>query len=125
VDHQTPLLITLALGFVAAFALGFVATRLRLPVLVGYLVAGIAIGPFSPGLAADTGVASQLAEIGVILPMFGVGLHFPKTCSRSVGSRSLARSGRFSWRRPLVRRWPWRGDGAWRRARARRRDSPA
>jgi CPA2 family monovalent cation:H+ antiporter-2 len=76
VDHQTPLLITLALGFVAAFALGFVATRLRLPVLVGYLVAGIAIGPFSPGLVADTGVASQLAEIGVILLMFGVGLHF-------------------------------------------------
>jgi CPA2 family monovalent cation:H+ antiporter-2 len=76
VGHQTPLLITLALGFVAAFALGFLATRLRLPVLVGYLAAGIAIGPFSPGVVADTGVASQLAEIGVILLMFGVGLHF-------------------------------------------------
>ncbi len=75
-DHQTPLLITLALSFVAAFGLGFVATRLRLPALVGYLVAGIVIGPFSPGLAADSGVASQLAEIGVILLMFGVGLHF-------------------------------------------------
>ena len=75
-DHQTPLLITLALGFVAAFLFGFVATRLRLPALVGYLVAGIAIGPFSPGVVADTGVASQLAEIGVILLMFGVGLHF-------------------------------------------------
>jgi monovalent cation:H+ antiporter-2, CPA2 family len=76
-DHAQPaLLITLAVGFVAAFALGFVATRLRLPVLVGYLVAGIAIGPFSPGFGADTAVASQLAEIGVILLMFGVGLHF-------------------------------------------------
>jgi K+:H+ antiporter len=76
VDHQTPLLITLALGFVAAFLFGFVATRLRLPALVGYLVAGIAIGPFSPGVVADSGVASQLAEIGIILLMFGVGLHF-------------------------------------------------
>jgi monovalent cation:H+ antiporter-2, CPA2 family len=76
-DHpQTPLLITLALGFVAAFIFGFAATRLRLPVLVGYLLAGIAIGPFSPGLVADTAVAGQLAEIGVILLMFGVGLHF-------------------------------------------------
>jgi CPA2 family monovalent cation:H+ antiporter-2 len=76
VDHQTPLLITLALGFVFAFAFGYLATRLRLPALVGYLVAGIAIGPFSPGFVADTAVATQLAEIGVILLMFGVGLHF-------------------------------------------------
>jgi CPA2 family monovalent cation:H+ antiporter-2 len=75
-EHQTPLLITMALGFVMAFALGFAASRLRLPPLVGYLLAGIAIGPHTPGFAADTAVATELAEIGVILLMFGVGLHF-------------------------------------------------
>ena len=75
-EHQTTLLITLALGFVAAFAFGFVATRLRLPPLVGYLMAGIVIGPHTPGFSADTAIASQLAEVGVILLMFGVGLHF-------------------------------------------------
>src|SRR6185503_14762068 len=64
------------MGFVMAFAFGIVASRLRLPPLVGYLVAGIAIGPFSPGFGADTAIASQLAEVGVILLMFGVGLHF-------------------------------------------------
>jgi len=75
-EHQTPLLITMALGFVMAFALGFLASRLRLPPLVGYLLAGIAIGPYTPGFAADSAVAAELAEIGVILLMFGVGLHF-------------------------------------------------
>jgi CPA2 family monovalent cation:H+ antiporter-2 len=75
-EHQTPLLITMALGFVMAFALGFLATRLHLPPLVGYLLAGIAIGPYPPGFAADPAVAAELAEIGVILLMFGVGLHF-------------------------------------------------
>jgi CPA2 family monovalent cation:H+ antiporter-2 len=75
-EHQATLLITIAMAFVMAFAFGFLATRLRLPPLVGYLVAGIAIGPFTPGFVADSGVASQLAEIGVILLMFGVGLHF-------------------------------------------------
>ncbi|MGE0702477.1 MAG: cation:proton antiporter [Vicinamibacterales bacterium] len=74
-DHAS-LLLTLALGFVMAFALGFTANRFRLPPLVGYLVAGILIGPFTPGFAADTAIASQLAEVGVILLMFGVGLHF-------------------------------------------------
>jgi CPA2 family monovalent cation:H+ antiporter-2 len=75
-EHQTTLLITLALGFVAAFAFGFAATKLRLPPLVGYLVAGIAVGPHVTGFGADTAIASQLAEVGVILLMFGVGLHF-------------------------------------------------
>ena len=75
-EHQESLLITLALGFVAAFALGFIASRLRLPPLVGYLMAGILIGPHTPGMSADTAIASQLAEVGVILLMFGVGLHF-------------------------------------------------
>jgi CPA2 family monovalent cation:H+ antiporter-2 len=55
---------------------GFVAQRLRFPPLVGYLVAGVLVGPFTPGYVADTGIAGQLAEIGVILLMFGVGLHF-------------------------------------------------
>ncbi len=74
--HETTLIATVAAGFVLAFALGFVAARLRLPPLVGYLVAGVMIGPFTPGFVGDIGLALQLAEIGVILLMFGVGLHF-------------------------------------------------
>ena len=64
------------MGLVLAFAFGLVAQRLRLPPPIGYLLAGIAIGPFTPGFVADQGVANQLAEVGVILSMFGVGLHF-------------------------------------------------
>ena len=75
-EHQTTLLLTLALGFVAAFVFGFLATRVHLPPLVGYLVAGILIGPYTPGFSGDVAIASQLAEVGVILLMFGVGLHF-------------------------------------------------
>jgi len=63
-------------AFVVAFALGFVAAKLRLPPLIGYLLAGILIGPHTPGFVADTALAGSLAEIGVILLMFGVGLHF-------------------------------------------------
>jgi CPA2 family monovalent cation:H+ antiporter-2 len=74
--HETSLITILAMGFVLAFAFGFVAIRLRLPPIVGYLLAGIAIGPFTPGMVADLALAGQLAEIGVILLMFGVGLHF-------------------------------------------------
>jgi monovalent cation:H+ antiporter-2, CPA2 family len=74
--HETALLATIAAGLGLAFVLGFAAARLRLPPLVGYLLAGVVIGPFSPGFVADTGLASQLAEVGVILLMFGVGLHF-------------------------------------------------
>ena len=59
-----------------AWALGALAHRFKLPPLVGYLLAGIAIGPFTPGFVADQNLANQLAEIGVILLMFGVGLHF-------------------------------------------------
>jgi len=72
--HGLILTITIALG--VAFLGGFIAARLRLPPLVGYLAAGIAIGPFTPGLSADPGIATELAEVGVILLMFGVGLHF-------------------------------------------------
>lgn len=75
-EHNVSLITTLAAGFGMALVLGFAAERLRLPALVGYLVAGIIIGPATPGFVADTGIASQLAEIGVMLLMFGVGLHF-------------------------------------------------
>ena len=74
--HETSLITILAMGFVLAFALGFLAIRLRLPPIVGYLLAGIVLGPFTPGMVADVALAGQLAEIGVILLMFGVGLHF-------------------------------------------------
>src|ERR687897_1724226 len=74
--HDTPLVATIAVGLVLAFCLGFLARRLRLPPLVGYLLAGVAVGPFTPGFVADADLAPQLAEIGVILLMFGVGIHF-------------------------------------------------
>jgi CPA2 family monovalent cation:H+ antiporter-2 len=74
--HESKLIALIAVGFVLALAFGFLAARVRLPPLVGYLVAGIAIGPFTPGFVADADLASELAEIGVILLMFGVGLHF-------------------------------------------------
>ncbi len=74
--HDTTLIATIAAAFVLAFAFGFLALRLRLPPLVGYLIAGVVIGPFTPGFVGDLGLAGQLAEIGVILLMFGVGLHF-------------------------------------------------
>lgn len=74
--HDTSLIATVAIGFVIAFIFGFFANKLRLPPLIGYLLAGVAVGPFTPGFIADAGLATQLAEIGVILLMFGVGLHF-------------------------------------------------
>ena len=74
--HDTTLIALVAMGFVLACAFGYLATRVRLPPIVGYLVAGIAVGPFTPGFVGDAGIAGQLAEIGVILLMFGVGLHF-------------------------------------------------
>jgi len=76
VPHETALLATIAVGLALAFVGGFVAVRLGLPPLVGYLLAGVAVGPFTPGFVADAGVARELAEIGVILLMFGVGMHF-------------------------------------------------
>ena len=74
--HSNGLILTLVGGFVLAFALGMLAFRLRLSPLVGYLAAGVIVGPFTPGWVADHSVANQIAEIGVILLMFGVGLHF-------------------------------------------------
>jgi monovalent cation:H+ antiporter-2, CPA2 family len=75
-DHEPVLISTIAIGLTAAFIGGFVARRLGLPALVGYILAGVAIGPFTPGLIADVEIATQLAEVGVILLMFGVGIHF-------------------------------------------------
>ncbi|MGL9734126.1 MAG: YbaL family putative K(+) efflux transporter [Symbiopectobacterium sp.] len=72
----TPLISTIAVGLVLAFLLGILANRLRISPLVGYLVAGVMVGPFTPGFVADTALAPELAELGVILLMFGVGLHF-------------------------------------------------
>lgn len=74
--HETKLIALVSAGFVLALAFGVLAAKVRLPPLLGYLLAGVAIGPFTPGFVADAGLASELAEIGVILLMFGVGLHF-------------------------------------------------
>ncbi|WP_119269942.1 YbaL family putative K(+) efflux transporter [Taklimakanibacter deserti] len=74
--HETPLIATIVIGLGLAFILGAIANRFKIPPLVGYLVAGILVGPFTPGFVADQALAPQLAEIGVILLMFGVGLHF-------------------------------------------------
>ncbi|QOF76375.1 YbaL family putative K(+) efflux transporter [Variovorax sp. 38R] len=77
--HSVSLINTIAAGLGLALVFGFLAARLRLPALVGYLLAGVIIGPFTPGFVADAGIAAQLAEIGVMLLMFGVGLHFSLT----------------------------------------------
>jgi K+:H+ antiporter len=74
--HVPPLVSTIAIGLVLAFGFGVLANRFKLPPLVGYLLAGIVLGPFTPGYVADQNIANQLAEVGVILLMFGVGLHF-------------------------------------------------
>src|SRR5215217_986528 len=74
--HDLPLITTVAAAFTAAWVLGLITQWLRLSPIVGYLLAGVAIGPHTPGFVGDTHLASQLAELGVILLMFGVGLHF-------------------------------------------------
>jgi CPA2 family monovalent cation:H+ antiporter-2 len=74
--HATPLISTIVVGLVLAFILAAIANRFRISPLVGYLLAGVLIGPFTPGFVADQRLANDLAEIGVILLMFGVGLHF-------------------------------------------------
>ena len=74
--HELPLLINIAVALVAGFFGGMAARRIGLPTIVGYMLAGIAIGPFTPGFVGDVGTISQLAELGVIFLMFGVGLHF-------------------------------------------------
>jgi CPA2 family monovalent cation:H+ antiporter-2 len=89
--HSMPIVSTIVLGLVLAFTLGVFVHRFKLPPLLGYLLAGIAIGPFTPGFVADQDIANQLAEIGVILLMFGVGLHFSLADLLSV--RAIAISG--------------------------------
>ena len=74
--HETPLIATIVVGLGLAFVLGTIAQRFRVPPLVGYLLAGVAVGPFTPGFVADQALATELAELGIILLMFGVGLHF-------------------------------------------------
>ena len=74
--HEVTLITTLAAALGTALLFGFLAARLKLPPLIGYLVAGVLIGPATPGFVADVHLSQQLAEIGVILLMFGVGLHF-------------------------------------------------
>jgi len=89
--HSMPIISTIVIGLVLAFAFGVVAHRLHLPPLIGYLLAGIAVGPFTPGFVADQSIANELAEIGVILLMFGVGLRF--SLEDLVSVRGIAVSG--------------------------------
>ncbi|HZL93659.1 MAG TPA: cation:proton antiporter, partial [Vicinamibacterales bacterium] len=74
--HDLSVILTLAGALTAALLFGWVTQRLGLSTLVGYMLAGIAVGPFTPGFVADARLATPMAEIGVILLMFGVGLHF-------------------------------------------------
>jgi monovalent cation:H+ antiporter-2, CPA2 family len=75
-QHSVSLVTTIAVSFGLAMVFGYLAARLRLPTMIGYLVAGIVIGPFTPGFVADVALARELADVGVMLLMFGVGLHF-------------------------------------------------
>ncbi|WP_294644221.1 cation:proton antiporter, partial [uncultured Aureimonas sp.] len=74
--HDMPLIETIVAGLGLAFVFGTLVNRFGISPIVGYLLAGISVGPFTPGFVADQGLATELAELGVILLMFGVGLHF-------------------------------------------------
>jgi CPA2 family monovalent cation:H+ antiporter-2 len=87
--HETSLIALLAIGFVLALLFGLLASALKVSPIVGYLIAGIAVGPFTPGFVGDPTIANQLSEIGVILLMFGVGLHFSIKDLMSVKSIAL------------------------------------
>jgi CPA2 family monovalent cation:H+ antiporter-2 len=89
--HDTPLIATIVVGLSLAFVLGVIAQRVGISPLVGYLLAGVAVGPFTPGFVADQALGQELAELGVILLMFGVGLHFSLTDLLSV--RAIAVPG--------------------------------
>ena len=89
--HATPLITTIVAGLVLAYIFGMIANRLKMPPLVGYLFAGILAGPYTPGFVADQALGAELAELGVILLMFGVGLHFSLKDLMSV--RALAIPG--------------------------------
>jgi monovalent cation:H+ antiporter-2, CPA2 family len=112
VPHETALIVTIAAGIGLAFLLGLAVTRIRLPPLVGYLLAGVLVGPFTPGYVADTHLAQQLAEIGVILLMFGVGIHF--SLSDLLAVRRIALPGALAQiglatllGTALARMWGW------------------
>ena len=89
--HGTALIATICVSLAVAFLGGFLAVRLRLPPLLGYLLAGVVVGPFTPGFVADMHLAAELAEIGVMLLMFGVGMHF--SLSDLLAVRTIALSG--------------------------------
>ncbi len=110
--HDTSLIVTIASGLALAFVFGLIAIRLKLPPLLGYLFAGLAIGPFTPGFVADGTIAHQLSEIGVSLLMFGVGLHF--SIKDLLAVRKVAIPGAFvqiavatALGVILVRYWGW------------------
>jgi CPA2 family monovalent cation:H+ antiporter-2 len=114
--HDTPLISTIVAALVLAFVLGALANRFRMPPLVGYLVAGVLVGPHTPGFVADAGLATELSEIGVILLMFGVGLHFSLKDLLSV--RALAVPGAvvqivgatgMGWGLATLMGWSWGG----------------
>jgi len=84
--HETPLIATIVGGLGLAFVFGTIAQRFRIQPLVGYLLAGVAVGPFTPGFVADQKLATELSELGIILLMFGVGLHFSLSDLRSVSA---------------------------------------
>src|SRR5690606_17616617 len=89
--HDTPLISTIVAGLVLAYIFGMIANRFRMPPLVGYMFSGILVGPYTPGFVAEQDLGAQLAELGVILLMFGVGLHFSLKDLMSV--RALAIPG--------------------------------
>ena len=89
-SHEAPLIATIVAALCLAFVLGLAAHRLRLPLIAGYLMAGVVLGPFTPGFVADLSIASQLSEVGVILLMFGVGLHFSVSDLMAVRGIALA-----------------------------------
>jgi monovalent cation:H+ antiporter-2, CPA2 family len=89
--HDTPLIATIVVGLSLAFLFGTLAQRFRISPIVGYLLAGVAVGPFTPGFVADQSLANELAEIGIILLMFGVGLHF--SMSELLAVRAIAVPG--------------------------------
>ena len=110
--HDVTLIATVAVSFVLAFVFGTIASRLRLPPLVGYLLAGVVIGPFTPGFVGRHAIAGQLAEIGVILLMFGVGLHF--SLADLLAVRRIAVPGAIAQIASPPRsapRWRWCGAG--------------
>jgi CPA2 family monovalent cation:H+ antiporter-2 len=114
-EFHSPLIGVLVIGLGLAFVLGTLAQRLKLPPLVGYLLAGIAVGPFTPGFVADTDITLQLADIGVVLLMFGVGLHFaPRdllAVKKLVVPGALAQMAMITLlgvAAGLLMGWPWR-----------------